>query len=384
MPTADQAGQGSPGQGPPEQGRPDHGPLGEVSLGQDLHGSGLPPAAQARLAELRQTRSWGSSLDVSEFAAISKVGFQPAGQVLGAAVYNIGDAGDEDCPYGLAVYRGEGNRAYQPPGTGLRLGPGPVQPPVGAAAIGSARPLVSVLYQARRAAISRMTAECAELGGLGVIGVTLTVGPFGDDEGILEFRAFGTAVRAAGVVSRARPFASDLSGQDFTKLVAHGYIPAGLALGVAVGYRHDDWLTKGQNRFTAGNVEVVGYSELVRQMRTDARNELELDLVRMGAEGVVVREMSTRISERRCPIVPFGKDHVVEASIVGTAIAQFARIAPPPIYGIHKLDGRRPVQVPERQLSLGLEADEAGERSDLPEPAAPSAEPGPGPPGSLG
>jgi uncharacterized protein YbjQ (UPF0145 family) len=364
MPTTDEAGQGAADKRPPDQ---------------DQTRAGLPPVAEARLAELRQTRSWGSSLDVSEFAAISKVGFQPLGQVLGAAVYNIGDAGDEECPYGVAVYRGEGNRSYRP-GSGVRLSPGPVVPPVGAAAIGSARPLVSVLYQARRAAISRMTAECAALGGLGVIGVTLSIGPFGDDEDILEFRAFGTAIRAPGVVSRAQPFASDLSGQDFTKLVAHGYVPVGLALGVAVGYRHDDWLTKGQTRLTAGNVEVVGYSELVRQMRTDARNELELDLVRMGAEGVVVREMSTRISERKCPIVPFGKDHVVEATIVGTAIAQFARIAPPPIYGVHKLDGRRPVQAPERQVSVNLEGEESSERAEAPEPPGPSAEP-PGPPG---
>lgn len=340
----------------------------------------LPPAARARLAELRKTRTWGSSLDVNEFAAISRVGFRPVGQVLGAAVYNIGDAGDEECPYGMAVYRGEGNRAYRPQGSGPRLGLGPVVPPSGAAAIGSARRLVSVLYQARRAAISRMTAECTALGGLGVIGVSLTIGPFGEDEDILEFRAFGTAVRAPGVVSRAQPFASDLSGQDFTKLVAHGYVPVGLALGVAVGYRHDDWLTRGQTRWTAGNVEVEGYSYLVRQMRTDARNELELDLVRMGAEGVVVRETETRISERKCPIVPFGKDHVVEATIVGTAITQFARMAAPPIYGIHKLDGRRPVQPPERQVSVSLEGDDEDEdgKKLSAEPEAQPAEPGPG------
>ncbi|MGB6456921.1 MAG: heavy metal-binding domain-containing protein [Streptosporangiaceae bacterium] len=333
----------------------------------DPPGQELPPAARDRLAGQRDTHSWGSTLSVSEFTAISKVGFQPVGQVLGAAVYNIGDAGDEACPYGLTVYRREGSPAYRPPGSGPRLVQVPV-PPAGAAAIGSARPLVSVLYQARRAAISRMTTECTALGALGVIGVRLEIGPFGDDEDILEFRALGTAIRAPGVVSRAQPFASDLSGQDFTKLVAHGWMPVGLALGVAVGYRHDDWLTKGQTRWTAGNVEVEGYTYLVRQMRTDARNELELDLVRMGADGVVVREMQTRISERKCPIVPFSRDHVAEATIVGTAIAQFARIAPPPIYGIHKLDGRRPEPPPPQQVSvsLGGEAREdqpAGEES---------------------
>jgi uncharacterized protein YbjQ (UPF0145 family) len=320
-------------------------PTGEPPGGQ------LPPAARERLADQRAARSWGSTLSVNEFAAVSRVGFEPAGQVLGAAVYNVGDAGDEECPYGLAVYRGEGSPVYRPQGGGLSL---PARPaPIGAAAIGSARPLVSVLYQARRAAISRMTAECTALGALGVIGVHLEVGPFGDNEDILEFRALGTAIRAPSVVSRAQPFASDLSGQDFTKLVGHGWMPVGLALGVAVGYRHDDWLTRGQTRMTAGNVEVEGYSYLVRQVRTDARNELELDLVRMGADGVVVREIQTKITERKCPIVPLGHDHVVEATIVGTAITQFARFAPPPIYGIRKLDVRRPAPPAQVSVSLG-------------------------------
>ena len=337
----------------------------------DPPGTGLPAAARARLADMGGQGAWGSSLGVAEFAAISKVGFRPVGQVLGAAVWNLGDTGGEECPYGVQVYRREGTTTGQAAMGLVRQ----VRAPSGAAAIGAARPLVSALYQARRAAISRMIRECSALGGLGVIGVSLTVGPFG--EGSLEFRAFGTAVAAPGVRLRSAPFASDLSGQDFTKLVAHGYVPVGLALGVAVGYRHDDWLTRGQTRFTAGNVEVVGYSELVRQMRTDARNELDLDLVRMGAEGVVVRELSTRISERNCPIVPFGKDHVVEATIVGTAIAQFARIAPPPIYGVHKLDGRRPVQAPERQVSVSLDGEEAADRSEPADPHGPPAEPGP-------
>jgi uncharacterized protein YbjQ (UPF0145 family) len=341
----------------------------------DPPGQDLPPAARERLAGQRERHSWGSTLAVNEFAAISKVGFQPVGQVLGAAVYNIGDAGDEECPYGVTVYRREGTPTYRPPGGGPRLVQAPVAP-TGAAAIGSARPLVSVLYQARRAAIRRMTAECTALGALGVIGVRLEVGPFGDDEDILEFRALGTAIRASGVVSRAEPFASDLSGQDFTKLVGHGWIPVGLALGVAVGYRHDDWLTKGQTRWTAGNVEIDGYTYLVRQMRTDARNELELDLVRMGADGVVVREMQTQITERKCPIVPFSRDHVAQTTIVGTAIAQFANLAPPPIYGIHKLDGRRPVQaVPTPQVSVSLggegKEDRPGGEEGSPEPSQP-------------
>jgi uncharacterized protein YbjQ (UPF0145 family) len=319
--------------------------------------TGLPQAARDRLAEMASHRSWGSSLGVSEFATISKVGFEPVGQVLGAAVWNVGDTGGEECPYGVQVYRREGT----PTGTGMVRR---VQAPQGAAAIGAARPLVSALYSARRTAIGRMTSECAALGGHGVIGVSLTVGPFA--EGSLEFRAFGTAIRAPGVARRGTPFASDLSGQDFTKLIGYGWVPVGMAMGIAVGFRHDDWLTQGQTRMTAGNVEVVGYSELLSQMRTDARNELQLDLIRMGAEGVVVREMETRITERSCPIVPFSKDHVVEATILGTAIAQFARLEPPAVYGIHKMSGRRRSAEAQQQMSVSLE----GEAEKKPEPDA--------------
>jgi uncharacterized protein YbjQ (UPF0145 family) len=147
-------------------------------------------------------------------------------------------------------------------------------------------------------------------------------------------------------------------------------------MGIAVGYRHDDWLALGQTRSSVGNVEVEGYSYLLSQVRRDARNELELDLSRMGAEGVVVREMDTRISERSCPIVPHGKDHVVEATIIGTAIAQFARLAPPPTYGIHRMNGRRPDPPPQRQVSVSLEGDaetsaEPGAETDAGQPGDP-------------
>jgi uncharacterized protein YbjQ (UPF0145 family) len=333
---------------------------------------GLPAAARARMADMASKHSWGSSLGVSEFAVISKVGFHPVGQVLGAAVWNVGDTGGEECPYGVQVYRREGTTTGQSAMGMIRH----VQAPQGAAAIGSARPLVSALYQARRTAIGRMINECAALGGLGVIGVELTVGPFA--EGSLEFRAFGTAVAAPGVSRRGTPFASDLSGQDFTKLIGYGWVPVGLAMGVAVGYRHDDWLAKGQTRFTAGNVEIAGYTQLVGQVRRDARNELDLDLIRMGAEGVVVREMDTKISQRSCPIVPFGKDHVVEATVLGTAIAQFARLQPPPVYGIHRMnDRRRKEAAAPPQMSVSLEGEEE-KKEPATEPGADQQnEPGP-------
>jgi uncharacterized protein YbjQ (UPF0145 family) len=103
-----------------------------------------------------------------------------------------------------------------------------------------------------------------------------------------------------------------------------GWAPVGLALGISVGARHDDWLTVGQTRWGSGNAEVVGYTELVNEVRHDGRLQLEKDVRRLGAEGVVVSRMDMRVHERECPMQEHGKDHVVEVTVIGTATARFA------------------------------------------------------------
>ena len=53
----------------------------------------------------RRSGTWGSALTTDEFAAIRSVGFEPVGQVLGAAVYNIGYTGGYGCPGAWARLR---------------------------------------------------------------------------------------------------------------------------------------------------------------------------------------------------------------------------------------------------------------------------------------
>jgi uncharacterized protein YbjQ (UPF0145 family) len=130
-------------------------------------------------------------------------------------------------------------------------------------------------------------------------------------------------VRAPGARLPKRPFTSDLSGQDFAKLIMRGWVPASLALGISVAARHDDWLTVGQTRWSSGNAEVAGYTELVHEGRHDARVQLERDVARIGAEGVVIADMQLRVSERECPMSEGRRDHIVETTILGTAIARF-------------------------------------------------------------
>jgi uncharacterized protein YbjQ (UPF0145 family) len=201
--------------------------------------------------------------------------------------------------------------------------------------------MVATLYEARRAAIARMTTECVELGGHGVVGVSLTIGAF--PTGGLEFKAIGTAVRAPGA-ALARPFTSDLSGQDFAKLFLDGWMPVGLALGISVGARHDDWLTMTQTRWGAGNMEVNGYTDVMTQTRHDAREQLERDVARQGADGVVVSTVTARVRDRDCPAQEGRRDHIVEATLIGTAITRFhasSRAAERPSLAILSLDPQR-------------------------------------------
>ena len=81
---------------------------------------------------------------------------------------------------------------------------------------------------ARRSGV--MSAECAQLGGHGVVGMSLTIGRF-FGRMAWEFKAIGTAVRAPGGVSLAQPFTSHLSGQDFAKLIMAGRSGFYLVLG---------------------------------------------------------------------------------------------------------------------------------------------------------
>jgi uncharacterized protein YbjQ (UPF0145 family) len=289
----------------------------------------LPEAAEARMAEIRGSGTWGSALSADEFAAIRSTGFEPAGQVLGAAVYNIGYTGGYACPGAWAGYGG-----MVTPTRG-------VTSVSGSSGTGAFGPMVATLYEARRKALSRMEEECEELGGHGVVGVRLTIGAF--PAGGLEFKAIGTAIRAPGGRKLRTPFTSALSGQDFAKLILAGWVPAGLALGISIGSRHDDWMTVSQTRWGSGNAEVHGYTDLVNETRHDARSQLERDVSRHGASGVVVQEMTMRVRERECPMQEGRRDHIVEATVIGTSIVRYAqRDRPPaPPLAILSLDPQR-------------------------------------------
>lgn len=269
------------------------------------------------MQEARRSGTWSSALSTGEFAALRSAGFEPVGQVMGSAVYHVGRSGRywgyHDCLYLEAGYPFARSRAC----VALSGRGAP-----------SAR-LVRVLDQAREAALGRMAAECAALGGDGVVAAQLTVEPFPAQPNCLEFKVIGTAVRARGEVRPAQPFTCHLDGAGFAKLLSAGWVPVELLVGMSIGVRHDDFRTDRQ-AMSWRNSEVTGWSRLVHEVRADAREQLARQGLGGGADGIVLASGDLRVWGEPCIRASKSnnnseaRDHVVEATMIGTAIARFA------------------------------------------------------------
>jgi hypothetical protein len=188
--------------------------------------------------------TWGSVLSADEFAAVRSVGFEPAGQVFGAAVYPLFATAAVSCP-------GTAAPSLTPRTPGRVTG-----------SAGPAARIAQALRDGYRTAIDRMTRECSDLGGHGVVGASLQVTEKPGDNftaATVEFKVIGTAVRGRGCPPLARPFTSGLSGSDFAKLLMDGWVPAGIVLGISAAGLHDTLVTtsSGGSR-AAGCAEPTG------------------------------------------------------------------------------------------------------------------------------
>lgn len=195
--------------------------------------------------------TWDSNFTARELTAVSAVGFEPVGQVLGTAVFNLGNTGAWDCPGAWTTVGGPSSH-WTP----------------------SLAPLAKAVHAARRLALARAVAECRALDGDGIVGIQLTTNHFFSHT--TEFTAIGTAVRAHGRIRPQQPFTSHLGGQDFARLLRAGWVPTGLALGVSLAIRHDDWRASRllRGRPFAGNEEVEGHTRLIGHVRKEARERL--------------------------------------------------------------------------------------------------------------
>src|ERR1700742_4173258 len=163
--------------------------------GQDQAGATWEPqAADSRLAHTAGGQAGGvftSDLSVSEYVLLGEAGFEPLGFVVGSSIYHVG----------MQVGRWSQNQELQV--------------------------LSQAMYNARELAMSRMQSEADHLGADGIVGVDLRLQMYAWGQEVLEFVATGTAVKAIGGTGAhrapgGRAFTSDLSAQDFFRLLAAG------------------------------------------------------------------------------------------------------------------------------------------------------------------
>jgi uncharacterized protein YbjQ (UPF0145 family) len=253
--------------------------------------------------------TWGSVLSVDGFAAIRSVGFEPVGQVFGAAVYPLTATAAVSCP-------GAATHSLAPGGSAMVTGWS-----------GSDARIAQALYDGYRTAIDRMTGECSDLGGHGIVGASVQVTEtLGDSftAATVEFKVIGTAVRAIGCPPLPRPFTTELSGPGFAKLLMDGWVPAAITLGISVAGLHDTLVTTSSGPWGTRNAEVPTYTNLMVYARQNARSRLEQTVRGLGADGIVVSAMKLRVRTHECRARPGGADHFAQAVITGTAVARFA------------------------------------------------------------
>ena len=264
-------------------------------------------AAARRIARAAADGVRTSLLPVNGAAGLEASGFDVVGEVLGTIVMQISWSGFGGCGYyPMGGYGGYG------------FSPGTVTSSSRTGWTGYA-PYVQALQHGRNTAIQRMIMEASALGADGVVGVRLTDERM--DGSKREFMALGTAVRSRGTQRPARPFTTDLGGQDVAKLLTAGWVPTGIAYGISVAIRHDDWQTQAQTGVFAGNVEVRGYTELMNHVRADARREFSRLAAHLGADSALLSSIGHHVWELE--VGEGHRDHVAECVITGNAVARF-------------------------------------------------------------
>jgi uncharacterized protein YbjQ (UPF0145 family) len=256
--------------------------------GQDQAGATWEPqAADSRLAETAGAKPGGvftSDLSVSEYVLLGEAGFEPLGFVVGSSIYHVG----------MQVGRWSQNQELQV--------------------------LSQAMYNARELAMARMQSEADHLGADGIVGVELRMQMYAWGQEVLEFVATGTAVKAIGGtgVHRApngRAFTSDLSAQDFFRLLAAGAVPVAFVLGTTV-YHIAHQSAMQALRQSGQNQEMVQFTQGVYDARELSLSRMQAEADQAGASGIV--GVSVAVANH------VWGEHATEFLATGTAIRRLS------------------------------------------------------------
>src|SRR4030088_1500547 len=266
-----------------------------------------PEAADSRLAQTAGADPAGgftSDLSVSEYVLLGEAGFEPLGFVVGSSIYHVG----------LQVGRWSQNQELQV--------------------------LTQAMYSARELAMARMRAEADRLGADGIVGVQLRSQMYAWGQHMLEFVATGTAVRAlAGQGAHRAPdggaFTSDLSAQDFFRLLAAGAVPVAFVLGTCV-YHIAHQSVMQTLRQAGQNPEMVQFTPRIYEARQPARARMQAEATQARSSGIV--GVTVAVNNH------VWGEHATEFLATGTAIRRLSD------------EHRLPETSPKPTFTLGLDA----------------------------
>lgn len=266
-----------------------------------------PQAADSRLADTAGAAAGGiftSDLTVSEYVLLGEAGFEPLGFVVGSSIYHVG----------IQIGRWSQNQELQV--------------------------LTQAMYNARELAMARMQAEADHLGADGIVGVNLKMQMYAWGQGVLEFIATGTAVRHLGGTGAhkapdGRAFTSDLSAQDFFRLLAAGAVPVAFVLGTCV-YHIAHQSVMQSLRQTGQNQEMPQFTQGVYEARELALSRMQAEATQARASGIV--GVSVEVLNH------VWGEHATEFLATGTAIRRLGA------------EHRLPETTPKPTFTLGLDA----------------------------
>ncbi len=277
-----------------------------MSVNQPNQAAWQPQAANARLTNTAGAAESGlftSDLSVSEYVLLGEAGFEPLGFVIGSSIYHVG------IQYG---------RWSQNQELGV---------------------LTQAMYNAREMAMARMQAEADLLGADGIVGVDLRMQMYAWGQHVLECIATGTAVKAldrSGVhkAPSGRAFTSDLSAQDFFRLLAAGAVPVAFVLGTCVYHIAHQSLMQSV-RQSGQNQEMPYFTQGVYEARELALGRMQAEAEQTGASGIVgvTVEVKNHV---------WG-EHATEFLATGTAIRRLSA------------EHRLPDTAPKPTFTLGLD-----------------------------
>jgi uncharacterized protein YbjQ (UPF0145 family) len=265
-----------------------------------------PQAADSRLANTAGAAEGGlftSDLTVSEYVLLGEAGFEPLGFVVGSSIYHVG----------IQIGRWSQNQELQV--------------------------LTQAMYNARELAMARMQAEADHLGADGIVGVNLKMQMYAWGQGVLEFIATGTAVRhlsgtGAHKAPDGRAFTSDLSAQDFFRLLAAGAVPVAFVLGTCV-YHIAHQSAMQSLRQTGQNQEMPQFTQGVYEARELALARMQAEATEARASGIV--GVSVEVLNH------VWGEHATEFLATGTAIRRLGA------------EHRLPETTPKPTFTLGLD-----------------------------